>query len=92
MEAAKLAFSGAFGAMLRVFHVHPGSWWRVLLVLLSGTIMALVFAETVAAWTGLGLLPAGVIVGLSGLSIASAVLKAAEKVEIKAVFGFEKKD
>lgn len=79
---AKVILSGAFGGLLRAFHVYPGSWWRIVLLVIAGGVMAALFADIAAEWMGIGEVPAGLIVGIVGWGVAGALMRASDKLEI----------
>jgi hypothetical protein len=91
-QAAKEALAGGFGAMLQVYLRHPGSVVRVLIHVVIGIGLAWAFTGFVADLFGFPAIPVAVVIGLVGKALAESALKSAEKVEIKAVLGLDRKD
>lgn len=85
--------AGAFGGFMRAFHPRPQSWWQFLLLLVSGGVMAFLFAEMAAhwfSWTGISVYAAGFVVGVMGYGVLGALVRASDKLEINATI--KKKD
>jgi len=80
----KVILAGAFGGLLRVFHVHPGSWLRIFALVVTGGVMASLFADVAADWLGIGQVPAGLVVGVVSWGLAGALLRASDKLELTA--------
>jgi len=89
-EAAKVLTAGGFGSLITVYLRHPGSLVRVAAVVAIGMGLAWVFADIAAAFLGWPLIPVAVGIGLLGKAIAESALRAAEKLELSAVFKFTK--
>lgn len=94
VQAAKIAASGLFGAMVLVFLRHPGNVVRVVLMLAMGVGFASIFAMPanipvpLIGTVHLTAVQVGALWGLLGKIAADALVSAAEKrLDFSVIFG-----
>lgn len=80
-QVAKVAAAGGFGAAVLAYLRHPGTLFRLAVLISIGVGIATIFAEPFAHLSGLSDIQSGALLGLVGKAAADRVLRAIEKAD-----------
>ena len=81
-ETARIAASGGFGAMVRVYIRHPGTLLRAAFMIAIGIGIASIFSGILSEITGFGKVQIAALLGLTGHLLAEKLLSAAERIDL----------